>query len=115
MKSMHHFGVTARDLDASIRFYHDVLDLDFVNEPTEWLEGEALGKAVGVPGGSLRQVSLKLGDTTFERSSTGRRPRRPAGRCPRNRSAHPTSGSWSTTFTPRRLSSRRRASSSSVT
>jgi catechol 2,3-dioxygenase-like lactoylglutathione lyase family enzyme len=66
MKAMHHVGITVKDLDASIRFYHDVLGLPFSNEPSPWFEGEGLGKAVGVPGGALRQVSLLLGDTMFE-------------------------------------------------
>jgi catechol 2,3-dioxygenase-like lactoylglutathione lyase family enzyme len=66
MKGMHHVGITVKDLDASIRFYHDLLGLPFSNEPSPWFEGEGLGKAVGVPGGALRQVSLLLGDTTFE-------------------------------------------------
>jgi catechol 2,3-dioxygenase-like lactoylglutathione lyase family enzyme len=66
MKAMHHVGITVRDLDASIRFYHDVLGLPFSNEPSPWFEGEGLGTAVGVPGAALRQVSLLLGDTTFE-------------------------------------------------
>ena len=66
MKGLHHVGITVKDLDASIRFYHDVLGLPFSNEPSPWFDGEALGKAVGVPGGALRQVSLLLGDTMFE-------------------------------------------------
>ena len=66
MKGMHHVGITVKDLDASIRFYHDVLGLGFVNEPSPWFEGPELGPAVGVPGAALRQVSLKLGDTTLE-------------------------------------------------
>lgn len=66
MKGLHHVGITVRDLDASIRFYHDVLGLPFSNEPSPWFEGKELGAAVGVPGAALRQVSLKLGDSTFE-------------------------------------------------
>jgi catechol 2,3-dioxygenase-like lactoylglutathione lyase family enzyme len=66
MKGMHHVGITVKDLDASIRFYHDVLGLPFSNEPSPWFDSEGLGKAVGVPGGALRQVSLLLGDTMFE-------------------------------------------------
>ena len=66
MKSLHHVGITVRDLDASIRFYHDVLGLQFSNEPSPWFEGPGLGPAVGVPGAALRQVSLLLGDTTLE-------------------------------------------------
>ena len=66
MKGLHHVGITVKDLDASIRFYHDVLGLEFSSEPSPWFEGEGLGKAVGVPGAALRQVSLLLGDTMFE-------------------------------------------------
>ncbi len=66
MKGMHHVGITVKDLESSIRFYHDVLGLEFVNEPSPWLDGAELGPAVGVPGAALRQVSLKLGDTTLE-------------------------------------------------
>ena len=66
MKALHHVGITVKDLDASIRFYHDVLGLQFSNEPSPWFEGEELGLAVGVPGAALRQVSLLLGDTTLE-------------------------------------------------
>jgi catechol 2,3-dioxygenase-like lactoylglutathione lyase family enzyme len=66
LKGLHHVGITVKDLEASIRFYHDVLGLEFVNEPTPWFGGEDLGRAVGVPGASLRQVSLAAGDTTLE-------------------------------------------------
>ncbi len=66
MKGLHHVGFTVRDLDASIRFYHDVLGLGFVNEPSPWFDHAALGAAVGVPGAALRQVSMALGDTTLE-------------------------------------------------
>jgi catechol 2,3-dioxygenase-like lactoylglutathione lyase family enzyme len=66
MKGLHHVGITVQDLDASIRFYHDVLGLGFSNEPSPWFDGPELGPAVGVPGAALRQVSLTLGDTTLE-------------------------------------------------
>ena len=66
MKALHHVGITVNDLDASIRFYHDVLGLEFSNEPSPWFDGPELGPAVGVPGAGLRQVSLLLGDTTLE-------------------------------------------------
>lgn len=66
MKGLHHVGVTVKDLDASIRFYHDTLGLEFSNEPSPWFDGPELGPAVGVPGAALRQVSLLLGDTTLE-------------------------------------------------
>ncbi len=66
MKGLHHVGITVQDLDASIRFYHDVLGLEFSNEPSPWFEGPELGPAVGVPGAALRQVSLLVGGTTLE-------------------------------------------------
>jgi len=66
MKALHHVGITVKDLDASIRFYHDVLGLRFSNEPSPWFDAAELGDAVGVPGAALRQVSLALGDTTLE-------------------------------------------------
>ena len=66
MKGLHHVGITVKDLDASIRFYHDVLGLQFSNEPSPWFDAPELGPAVGVPGAGLRQVSLVLGDTTLE-------------------------------------------------
>ena len=66
MKGLHHVGITVKDLDASIRFYHDVLGLEFSNEPSPWFEGPDLGPAVGVPGAALRQVSLILGTSTLE-------------------------------------------------
>ena len=66
MKALHHVGITVKDLDASVRFYHDVLGLPFSNEPSPWFDGPELGPAVGVPGAGLRQVSLLVGDTTLE-------------------------------------------------
>jgi catechol 2,3-dioxygenase-like lactoylglutathione lyase family enzyme len=66
MNALHHVGITVKDLDASIRFYHDLLGLPFSNEPSPWFDNPELGPAVGVPGAGLRQVSLLLGDTTLE-------------------------------------------------
>lgn len=66
MQGLHHVGFTVKDLDTSIRFYHDVLGLGFVNEPSPWFDGPGLGPAVGVPGAALRQVSLALGTVTLE-------------------------------------------------
>ena len=43
MKALHHVGITVKDLDASIRFYHDVLGLPFSNEPSPWFDGPELG------------------------------------------------------------------------
>ena len=63
MRALHHVGITVKDLDASIRFYHDVLGLEFANEPSPWFEGDELSRGVGVAGATLSQVSLLAGDT----------------------------------------------------
>lgn len=61
-----HVGITVKDLDASIYFYHDVLGLEIGTEPSPVFDHESLGAAVGVPGATLRQVCLILGDTFLE-------------------------------------------------
>jgi glyoxylase I family protein len=66
MKALHHVGITVSDLERGIDFYHGVLGLGFVNEPSPVFDDPALGPAVGVPGAALRQVSLALGDATLE-------------------------------------------------
>ncbi len=66
MKAMHHVGITVSDLERGIDFYHGVLGLGFVNEPSPVFDDAGLGPAVGVPGAALRQVSLALGDVTLE-------------------------------------------------
>ena len=50
MKGLHHVGITVADLDASIRFYHDVLGLEFANEPSPWFDGAELSRGSGCPG-----------------------------------------------------------------
>jgi glyoxylase I family protein len=62
LKAIHHAGLVIRDLDRSIYFYHDVLGLQFANEPTPWFSGPQLETGVGVPGAVLRQVSLWVGE-----------------------------------------------------
>ncbi len=66
MRGLHHVGITVADLERGIDFYHGVLGLEFVNEPSPLFDDPALGPAVGVPGAALRQVSLALGDTILE-------------------------------------------------
>jgi len=57
-KGLHHTGIIVKNLDRSIYFYHDILGLQFSNEPSPWFEGDELASAVGVPGARLRQVCL---------------------------------------------------------
>jgi catechol 2,3-dioxygenase-like lactoylglutathione lyase family enzyme len=66
MRAQSHVGITVRDLDASVYFYHDVLGLEISTEPSPWFDGPELGHGVGVPGAALRQVCLRLGDTQLE-------------------------------------------------
>ena len=66
MRAQSHVGITVRNLDASIYFYHDLLGLEICTEPSSWFEGPELGHGVGVPGAALRQVCLRLGDTMLE-------------------------------------------------
>jgi catechol 2,3-dioxygenase-like lactoylglutathione lyase family enzyme len=66
LNGLHHVGITVKDLDESISFYHDVLGLQFSNEPSPWFESPELGPAVGVRGAALRQVSLIVGNATLE-------------------------------------------------
>ena len=66
MRAQSHVGITVRNLDASVYFYHDLLGLEIATEPSPWFDGPELGRGVGVPGAALRQVCLKLGDTQLE-------------------------------------------------
>jgi catechol 2,3-dioxygenase-like lactoylglutathione lyase family enzyme len=66
MRAQSHVGITVRDLDASVCFYHDLLGLEIATEPSPWFDGTELGHGVGVPGAALRQVCLRLGDTMLE-------------------------------------------------
>jgi catechol 2,3-dioxygenase-like lactoylglutathione lyase family enzyme len=66
MRAQSHVGITVRDLDKSVHFYHDLLGLEITTEPSPWFEEPELGHGVGVPGAALRQVCLRLGDTMLE-------------------------------------------------
>ena len=116
MKGLHHVGVTVKDLDASIRFYHDVLGLQFSNEPSPWFEGEGL--ETGRRGSRRRSEAGKPAARRHDARAPGIQ--EPAERNPRadhsrTASVPPTSPSRSTTSTRRRPSSKPRASSSTAT
>ncbi len=66
MDYLHHVGVTVKDLDASIRFYHEVLGLRVTHEPTPWFDGDDLSKAIGVSGASLRIATVNAGSAQIE-------------------------------------------------
>jgi catechol 2,3-dioxygenase-like lactoylglutathione lyase family enzyme len=63
---VHHTGITVSNLERSIEFYHDVLGLDFVTEPSPVFSGEELATGLGVPGASLRLVIFKAGNARVE-------------------------------------------------
>lgn len=71
---VHHTGIIVKNLDKSIYFYHDLLGLEFQNEPSPWFSGPELEQGVGVPGGTLRQVSLLAGDHMVELVEYGNTP-----------------------------------------
>ena len=75
LRAVHHVGLVVTNLDRSIYFYHDLLGLRFANEPTGWISGPELEKGVGVPGASLRQVSMWVGPASqMELIEYGNRP-----------------------------------------
>lgn len=55
---VHHAGRTVRDLDASLRFYRDIMG--FRVDDDEVLEGEDISRFIGVEGARLRAVMLSL-------------------------------------------------------
>ena len=114
MSSVHHTGIIVKDLDRSIYFYHDVLGLEFANEPSPWFEGDALASAVGVPGAKLRQVSLWVGDNAIlELLEYGNRPKDNDTPIQQNYLERCMSPSSSMTLTQRLRSSLRREWNSS--
>ena len=85
MRALHHVGITVRDLERSVSFYHDTIGLKFVVPPTPWFEGPDLARGLGVdPPVALRVALFEVGDgaTWFEvlqyRSPASRTERAPA-------------------------------------
>ena len=56
MPSLHHTGLTVRDLDASLRFYRDLLGMDVVMEQEK--QGGYLAAIVGYEGAHVRMAHL---------------------------------------------------------
>jgi catechol 2,3-dioxygenase-like lactoylglutathione lyase family enzyme len=85
LQAVHHVGLVVKDLDRSIYFYHDILGLPFANEVTPWFAGPELEKGVGVPGATLRQTSLFVGEhSTMELIEYGNRPAENTTHIPNN-------------------------------
>src|ERR1700712_3358132 len=75
IRGVHHTAIIVRDLDRSIYFYRDLLGLVLSQEPSEWMEGEALARGTGVPGARLRNALLRIGsDATLELLEYANRP-----------------------------------------
>ena len=66
MNAIHHFAVIVKDLDKSLDFYHRVLGLEFLYEPTPIGSGEKLDKGIGIKGVSTRTACLQAGDVIIE-------------------------------------------------
>ena len=65
MRSVHHVGITVRDLDVSARFYRATIGLDVVVPPTTWFQGDELARGLGVaPPVGLRVALFAVGDGT---------------------------------------------------
>lgn len=85
MRAIHHVGITVRDLERSVAFYHDTIGLRFVVPPTTWFEGTDLARGLGVdPPVALRVALFEVGEgaTWFEvlqyRTPASRTERAPA-------------------------------------
>ncbi|GGN18331.1 VOC family protein [Halarchaeum nitratireducens] len=62
--SAHHYGITVSDLDESLAFYRDILDLDVLAEFD--VGGEAFAEGVGVAGASASFAHLDAGGARIE-------------------------------------------------
>jgi catechol 2,3-dioxygenase-like lactoylglutathione lyase family enzyme len=60
----HHFAITVSDLDESVAFYRDVLDLDVLARFS--VGGDAFATGVGVEGASADFVHMDAGDARVE-------------------------------------------------
>lgn len=61
---VHHIGIPVSNIERSLKWYQEVLGLEFVFL-TEG-SGEGTSKAVGVPNAHLKFAFLKAGDAIFE-------------------------------------------------
>lgn len=66
MQLAHHIGLTVKDLDRTIDFYHDTLGLEFALAPTDWMDDEHMAEALGVdPPAKIRLVAFWVSGQTI--------------------------------------------------
>jgi catechol 2,3-dioxygenase-like lactoylglutathione lyase family enzyme len=64
LTGVHHVGITVRDIAASVEWYRSMFGL--VAGPVNHGEGEALGRALQVPGTVLSFSMIQIGSTRIE-------------------------------------------------
>ncbi|HZQ03047.1 MAG TPA: VOC family protein [Gaiellaceae bacterium] len=62
--ALHHVGLTVSDLDRSLAFYRDVLELELLEVLD--VSGPEIGRSVGVAGAELRIAFLRLAGLQLE-------------------------------------------------
>jgi catechol 2,3-dioxygenase-like lactoylglutathione lyase family enzyme len=66
MRGIHHTGITVSDLDRSVDWYREVLELEMLTEPSAIADDPELGAGVGVPGAALRMATFAVGPDVLE-------------------------------------------------
>ena len=63
-KGVHHPGIGVRDMEVSLRFYRDLLGLEFIKQYET--EGPVVDAIVGLKGAKVKIAALKCGDDLVE-------------------------------------------------